>query len=189
MDARTARLSHVVHGPACGCLASPGTMSRRGALGLFAAAAVAAALPRSAVAAYDQYDAMLLNCIDPRFTTHSLEHMAGKGLRGKYSHFVIAGGPVGAVHPRFASWHAAFWDNLAITVQLHRIGRVVALTHRDCGAAKLAFGDQAVATRQAETASHTESLRAFKAELARRQPSLTAVLGIMNLDGSVDGVG
>ena len=185
----TVEIPHVVHGTACGCLRPPGAMSRRGALGLFAAAAVAAAIPRSAFAAGGKYDSMLLNCIDPRFTTHSLDHMAGKGLRGKYSHFAIAGGPIGAVDPRFASWHAAFWENLDITVQLHQIGRVVALTHRDCGAAKLAFGDAAVATRQAETASHTKSLQAFKAELARRQPSLGAVLGIMNLDGSVDGVG
>jgi len=115
--------------------------------------------------------------------------MGANNMRDRYSQFVIAGGPIGAIHTRFASWHSAFWDNLDITVQLHNIKRVVALTHRDCGAAKLAFGDAAVATRQAETASHAESLRAFTAETRRRKPALTVLAGIMDLNGSVEVVG
>lgn len=172
---------HQVHHAACGC-AQPG---RRVLLGLAAAALGAAALPRDAGAASGTYDAMLLNCIDPRFTTHSLFFMASQGMRDKYSQFVVAGGPIGAVHPRFAAWHAAFWENLAVSVQLHSIKRVVALTHRDCGAAKLALGDAAVATREAETLSHGEQLRAFRAEAGRRQPALAVTAGIMDLDGSV----
>ncbi|MCO6417188.1 hypothetical protein JYK14_13590 [Siccirubricoccus sp. KC 17139] len=39
-------------------------------------------------------------------------------MRDRHSQFVIAGGPIGAVHPRFATWHQAFRDNLDITVQL-----------------------------------------------------------------------
>ena len=110
-------------------------------------------------------------------------------LSDNYSQFVMAGGPIGAVHPKFSAWHKTYWDNLDITVSLHNIKRVVALTHRDCGAAKLAFGDAAVATRQAETAAHAESLRAFTAETRRRQPALTVLAGIMDLNGSVEVVG
>jgi hypothetical protein len=68
-------------------------------------------------------------------------------LGDNYSHFVMAGGPIGAVHPKFAEWHKTFWDNLDITVSLHHIKRVVALSHRDCGAAKLAYGADAVAKK------------------------------------------
>jgi hypothetical protein len=114
--------------------------------------------------------------------------MSSHGLRDKYSQFVIAGGPIGAVHPRFAAWHAAFWENLDITVALHAIPRVVAMTHRDCGAAKLAFGEAGVAGRAAETASHAEALRAFRAEAARRQPALAVTVAIMDLDGSIERV-
>ena len=152
-------------------------------LGLLAGAL---ALPRGAGAATGTYQAMLLNCIDPRFTTGSFAYMAARGMRDEYSHFVIAGGPIGAVHPRFAGWHAAFWENLAVSVELHRIRGVIALTHRDCGAARLAFGDAAVADRARETASHAEALRAFRAEAGRRQPALTTLTGIMALDGSVE---
>jgi carbonic anhydrase len=93
------------------------------------------------------------------------------------------------VHPRFAAWHAAFWENLDITLGLHSIRRVVAMSHRDCGAAKLAFGERAVAGREAETTSHAEALRAFRAEAARRQPRLAVTLAIMDLNGTIERVG
>jgi len=112
--------------------------------------------------------------------------MAGRQMQDRYSQFSIAGGPIGAIHPRFAGWHAAFWDNLSITAQLHGIRQVVALTHRDCGAARLAFGEAAVASRDAETRSHIEALWAFRAEVTRRHPLLEVVTGIMALDGSVE---
>lgn len=155
-------------------------------LSLLAAGAGAAALPGGASAASGNYDAMLVNCVDPRVTTHSFMYMTSRGLRDNYSHFVIAGGPIGAVHAHFSAWHAAFWENLAVSVQLHKIKRVVALTHRDCGAAKLAFGEAGVADRGRETASHAEALRAFRAEVGRRQPALTTLAGIMALDGTVE---
>ncbi len=171
------------HAPGCGCA----PLGRRG---LFALAAGGAAwMAGEAAAATGRYEAMLVNCIDPRFTTPSFLWMSSHGLRDRYSQFAIAGGPIGAVHPRFAGWHGAFWDNLGITVQLHAIRRVVAMTHRDCGAAKLAFGEAGVAGRVAETASHAEALRSFAAEVARRQPGLGLMLAIMDLDGTIERVG
>ena len=103
-------------------------------------------VPGRSMAGGGNYEAMLVNCIDPRFTTLSWQYMGllsgvdREKLGDNYSHFVMAGGPLGAVHPKFAAWHKTFWDNLDITVGLHHIKRVVALSHRDCGAAKLAFG-------------------------------------------------
>ncbi|MCX7360299.1 MAG: hypothetical protein NTV97_00150 [Alphaproteobacteria bacterium] len=63
-------MKHMVHGTGCGCLPA---LSRRRALGLGLgmglAGAVSAAFP--ALAAGTSYEAMLVNCIDPRFTTGS----------------------------------------------------------------------------------------------------------------------
>lgn len=129
---------------------------------------------------------MLLNCIDPSVKNNDARYMAANGMTDHYSQFVIAGGPIGVMSPRFASWHATYWDNLEITPQLHRIKRVVAFTHRDCGAATLAFGAAAVATRDAETAAHADVLRSFAAEVHRRKPSLVVVTGIMDLNGSIE---
>ncbi len=155
-------------------------------MGFGAAALAAMPLGRLAHAASGDYEAMLVNCIDPRVTEGNSAYMSASNMGGRYSQFAIAGGPLGAVHERFASWHAAFWDNLAITSELHNIKRVVALTHRDCGAARLALGAAAVGTRAAETASHAEVLRAFSTQVGRRQPRLSVVAGIMDLDGRVD---
>lgn len=156
-------------------------------LGLIAGA-VAVSAGRPAAAASGQYEAMLLNCIDPRFTTGGFMWMSAQGLRDRYSQFTIAGGPIGAVHPRFAAWHQAFWDNLGVSLQLHRIHQVVAMTHRDCGAAKIALGAAAVADRPSETAAHAGILRAFRAEVAQRHPNLAVVTAIMDLDGTTDPV-
>ncbi|TDH57926.1 hypothetical protein E2C06_35320 [Dankookia rubra] len=177
---------HAVHAPGCGCAVPLG---RRGVLAGLGGLLTLPAMGGIARAASGNYEAMLVNCIDPRFTTGSFEYMGTRQMRNRYSQFVIAGGPVGAVHPRFAAWHQAFWDNLGITVSLHSIKSVVALTHRDCGAAKLAFGEAAVADPTAETATHAKALSIFRAEVASRQPALKVVTGIMALDGSVMTVG
>ena len=141
------------------------------------------------------YEAMLINCIDPRFTTLSWQYMGllsgidREKLGDNYSQFVMAGGPIGAVHSKFAPWHKTFWDNLEISVGLHHIKRVVAMTHRDCGAAKLAFGADKVADRESETVAHAEALMAFRKEVNARQPKLSVITGIMDLNGRVDLIG
>src|SRR5215472_15033427 len=144
----------------CGCLhhlSMP--LGRRGLLrGAGAAAAFAALAPFRALAAEGDYEAMILACIDPRFQEPVHAYAAKQGLIGKYSQFVIAGAAIGVVAPKFATWHPAFWDNLAVTIELHRIKKVIAIDHRDCGAAKLAYGDKSVATPQVETETHRKIL-------------------------------
>jgi hypothetical protein len=173
-------MSEHVHHPGCGCAAG---MSRRGIFGLGLAGAITAAFP--ALAQYPNYEAMLVNCIDPRVTTSSFVYMAANGFKDHYSQFTIAGGPIGVVAPTFAAWQKTFWDNLAITVQLHSISRVVALTHRDCGAAFVAYGDALRTDKALETAKQTEALRAFRAEVGQRYPKLAVDTGIMALEGTV----
>jgi hypothetical protein len=162
-----------------------GKWGRRAAFGVGAALA-ASVLDGAPQAATGSYEALLVNCIDPRFVAPSARYMNGGGLEGRYSHFVIAGGPIAAVEPRFAAWHQAFWDNLGVTVDLHRIRRIVALAHRDCGAARLAFGDAALAAPRAEAAAHRESFRSFVAQVGRRHPSLVVEGGLMALGGEVE---
>jgi hypothetical protein len=176
-------MTHPLHHAGCGCRP---LLSRRGVLGFGLAGGVMMAFPT--LAAGGKYDAMLFNCIDPRFTTSSWVYMAGRGMKDRYSQFVIAGGPIGVVSPKFADWQKTFWDNLAITVQLHDIQRVVGLTHRDCGAAEVAYGPRIKTDKAFETQKHGEALREFRAEVAKRQPRLAVETGIMALDGSVEAV-
>jgi hypothetical protein len=187
------------HQTGCPCCAPVSSgISRRHFLASGAAmlaGSMVGVLPERSMAASGNYEAMLVNCIDPRFTTLSWQYMGllfgvdREKLGDNYSHFVMAGGPIAAIHPKFAPWHKTFWDNLEITVALHHIKRVVALSHRDCGAAKLAFGAPGVAEKEMETGSHAEALAMFRKEVNTRHPKLSVTTGIMDLTGRVDLIG
>jgi hypothetical protein len=171
-----------LHHSGCGCLQ---LLQRRKLFGLgLGAAALAAAGP--ALAIDKGYEAMLVKCIDPRFTTNTWAYMASRGWQNLYSQFNIAGGPIGVVAPAFAEWHKTFWDNLGISIQLHNVKRVVGITHRDCGAAAVAYGEQVKTDRAFETKVNVEALRSFRAEVKKRHPPLMVELGIMELSGAVE---
>ncbi len=192
-------LQQELHAAGCPCCSPAASRTSRRQFLATGAAMVAGGLigfvPGRSMAGGGNYEAMLVNCIDPRFTTLSWQYMGllsgvdREKLGDNYSHFVMAGGPIGAVHPKFQPWHKTFWDNLDITVGLHHIKRVVALSHRDCGAAKLAFGADKVAEKEVETVSHAEALLTFRKEVATRHPKLSVITGIMGLDGRVDLIG
>ena len=151
--------------------------------------AVAALAPFMALAAEGNYDAMVLGCIDPRLQEPVFKYTASRGLTGKYSQFVIAGAAIGVVAEPFKDWHKAFWDNLATTVQLHHIKTVIAIDHRDCGAAKIAYGDAKVATREIETETHRGVFAQFRKQMSERQPALAVETGLMAIDGTIDIIG
>ena len=163
---------------------------RRGFLRLSAAGLLAATLaPTFARAAEGDYEAMVLACIDPRFQEPVHGYLGRRGLAGKYSQFTVAGAAIGAVAPAFADWHKAFWDNLSASIELHRIKAVIAIDHRDCGAAKIAYGADRVKDRQAETETHRAALTEFRREVIRRQPQLAFETWLMDLDGSIEQLG
>lgn len=176
----------------CACCADllSASFSRRRflqtAAGVGVGLGMAGALPSLALAASGNYDAMLLACIDPRFPQPTFEYMKGRGLVGKYSQFNFAGASIGAVAPAFKDWHETYWQNLAASIELHRIPKVIAMNHRDCGAAKIAYGAEKVANRTIETQTHREALLAFGKEVNKRHPSLKVELGLMGLDGAVE---
>jgi carbonic anhydrase len=142
-----------------------------------------------AIAAEGNYEAMVLGCIDPRLQEPVFKYTASRGLTGKYSQFVIAGAAIGAVAEPFKDWHKAFWDNLAATIQLHNIKKVIAIDHRDCGAAKIAYGEAKVATREAETETHRAALAEFRKQVGERQPTLAVETGLMAIDGTMETLG
>ncbi|MBX9842485.1 MAG: twin-arginine translocation signal domain-containing protein [Xanthobacteraceae bacterium] len=161
-----------------------GQFSRRGFMqGAAAAGAVLAMSSSVALAASGNYEAMVLSCIDPRLQEPVRRYTARRGLTGKYSHFVIAGAAIGVVAEPFKDWHKAFWDNLAASVQLHNIKRVIAIDHRDCGAAKIAYGADKVANPKIETATHRAALDEFRKQMAARQPALKVETGLMAING------
>jgi len=177
-------VSHLHHGPSCACCTDLSAL-RVGRRGLLLGAGVAALLPRFALAASGDYEAMVLGCIDPRLQTPVYKYLDQRGLSGKYSQFTFAGAAIGAVAPKFADWHKTFWDNLAATIELHNIKSVIAIDHRDCGAAKIAYGDDSISTPEKENATHKTALAEFRKQVGERQPKLKVETMLMALDGSV----
>src|SRR5437763_1048272 len=173
----------------CGDLLA-GRFDRRHVLRIASGLGFAVALaPYMAFAAEGHYDAMVLSCIDPRLQEPVAKYAASRGLTGKYSQFVIAGASIGVVAESFKDWHKAFWDNLATSMALHHIRKVIAINHRDCGAAKIAYGDAAVANEKVETETHRKALAEFRKQVGERQPKLAVETSLMASDGTIDMIG
>jgi carbonic anhydrase len=171
-------------GASCSC-----RLDRRRFLQVTASAGLLALSPSLALPAEGDYEAMLLACIDPRMVAPVYRYMDQHGLTGQYSQFVIAGAAIAVVAPMFKTWRPAFWDNLSTTVQLHHITKLIAIDHRDCGAARIAYGAASISSPQIETETHRKVLAEFRKEVAKRQPKLTVETGLMALDGSLEMLG
>ncbi len=177
-----------VHSSTCGCCSDLLCMryDRRRFLTLGTAAGLSLAMPSLVLGAEGNYEAMLLTCIDPRFPEPTIKYMQSRNMIGKYSQFTFAGASIGVVAPKFKTWAPAFWDNLAASIQLHHIPKVIAMNHRDCGAAKIAYGEAKVANKEIETQTHKAALMEFKKQVAQRQPKMQVELGLMAVDGTVE---
>ena len=140
-----------VHHAGCGCLE---LLSRRRAFGLGLAAAATVA-SRACLALDKGYEAMLMKCIDPRFTTNTWAYMCEPRLAE----------PVQPVqHRRRPDRRRA---RLPSPTGRRPVGQpenhlrsarslaVVAITHRDCGAAVVAYGERIKTDRAFETQKHT----------------------------------
>lgn len=170
----------------CGDLLDHRFNRRRFIVGATAGAAALALSPASAFAASGKYEAMVLSCIDPRTQEGVRKSMLRRHLIGKYSQVILAGGAIAAVAPAFQDWHKAFWDNLAASVQLHDIKRMIVVNHRDCGAARIAYGADSIKTRDAETSLHRTVLAEFRKECNGRHPKLAVETGLISLQGRIE---
>jgi len=177
-----------IHPNSCACCGDMlrARFNRRRFLHLTASAGLAMALPSLVFAAEGNYEAMLLTCIDPRFPEPTIKYMEGRHMVGQYSQFSFAGAAIGVVAPAFKTWEPAFWDNLAASIQLHHIPKVIAMDHRDCGAAKIAYGAEKVANAQIETETHKAALMEFRKQVGERHPKMQVETGLMALDGKVE---
>ena len=182
-------MSNTTQDSSCACCDSllSGGISRRGILLGAAAGGAVFALPSSfALAAEGTYQAMVLSCIDPRMQEPVRRYVAKRGLTGKCSQFIIAGAAIGVVAEPFKDWHKAFWDNLATSIQLHKIKKVIAIDHRDCGAARIAYGAVSVANPTMETETHRKAMAEFRKQVTERFPNFGVETGLMALNGKIE---
>jgi carbonic anhydrase len=180
--------ANAIHPQPCACCGDllRGAFSRRRFIqGASAGAATAMLSPLAALAAEGKYEAMVLSCIDPRMQEPVHRYTVRRGLTGKYSQFVIAGAAIGVVGEPFKDWHKTFWDNLATSIQLHNIKRLIAINHRDCGAASIAYGADKVANAKVETETHRAAMDEFRKQMAQRHPGMKVETGLMAINGKI----
>ena len=131
-----------------------------------------------------KFKAMVLSCMDPRFQHLAHNHLKKKKLTGKYSAFTIAGAAVGVTHNKFKKWHKTFYDNLATSIQLHKIEKLIVINHKDCGAAKIANQKKEFNVSD-EMKIHLDSFFKIKKTIKKKFPKLKIELYLMSLDKRV----
>jgi len=178
----------MLHSSSCACCGDllRGAFSRRRFVQGTTALGASALMPSWAVAAEGNYEAMVLGCIDPRLQEPMHRYTRRRGLTGKFSQFIIAGAAIGVVAEPFKDWQKAFWDNLATSIQLHHIKSVIAIDHRDCGAAKIAYGADKVANAKVETETHRAAMGEFRKQMGQRHPDLKVETGLMAINGRIE---
>jgi hypothetical protein len=166
----------------CACLSGADLIAdastRRSFLSFFAGVGLSVGFtPVRTWAQKPTYEAMLLSCIDPRIIDPVHNYMNARDLDGRYSQFTIAGAAIAAEAKAFETWHQTFWDNLATSIELHKIKRVIA---------RIAYGVESVADSSSETHTHKRVLAAFRQDVQRRHPHLGVETGLMSLDGKIE---
>jgi carbonic anhydrase len=131
-----------------------------------------------------KYKAMVLSCMDPRFQHLVHNYLKKKKLAGKYSAFTIAGAAVGVTHNKFKQWHKTFYDNLATSIQLHNIEKLIVINHKDCGAAKIVNGKKEFNPAN-ETKIHQESFSIIKKQIKKKFPELKVELNLISIDSKI----
>jgi carbonic anhydrase len=127
--------------------------------------------------------ALVVTCIDYRLVDDATRFFDGMKLTNNYDLVSLAGATLAATSNKFPSSNAAFWDHIGIAKQLHNIGKVILLDHRDCGAYRVALNAPVNMARDPETAMHKKEMDTLKAEIAKRHPDLASEFYLMDLDG------
>jgi carbonic anhydrase len=135
-------------------------------------------------------EALLLSCIDYRLINETEAYMAGRGLRDKYDHVILAGASLGVQTDKYPAWGQTFYDHVDVAIKLHNIHKVIVLDHRDCGAYRVLLGhENLVKERDKETKIHMEQMTALADNVQKKFPALEVELLLIDLDGKVEKMG
>ena len=128
-----------------------------------------------------KYHAMVLSCMDPRFQPIVNNYLKKRKLNGKYSAFTIAGSAIGVTASKFKKWHKSFWDNIHISIKLHKIKKLIVINHQDCGAAKM-MNSKKLFNNIIETEIHKKSFMQIKNKFKKKYPSLVIETILISLN-------
>ena len=115
------------------------------------------------------------------YTTYPTLRTAG--ARGSYANNILADGTAG-IGNLGRTWGPAFFDHLAVAIQLHSISEVWVFDHLDCGAYKaIYYGDLSVP--DLDTAPHITEMQTLRDNIKDAQPSLAFQGFIIDQEGTI----
>ncbi len=124
---------------------------------------------------------MVLSCMDPRFQPIVNNYLKKRKLNGKYSAFTIAGSAIGVTASKFKKWHKSFWDNIDISIKLHKIKKLIVINHQDCGAAKM-MNNKKFFNNIIEEEIHKRSFKLIKNKFKKKYPLLSIETILISLN-------
>ena len=76
--------------------------------------------------------ALVLSCIDPRYISLTTELLNDeKDLKKDYDLFILAGSELGVLEKPL--WEDVFHEHIDIAIKLHKIKKIICVSHEDCG--------------------------------------------------------
>ena len=127
---------------------------------------------------------MVLSCMDPRFQPIVYNYLKKRKLNGKYSSFTIAGSAIGVTASKFRKWQNSFWENIDISIRLHKIKKLIVINHYDCGAAKI-INDKKIFNNINESKIHKKSFIMIKRKFKKKYPTLSIETILISLNKKV----
>jgi hypothetical protein len=129
--------------------------------------------------------ALVLSCIDFRFIESERYFLSLQHLGNQYDWTALAGASLALTGFPHAAEAETFWDQLALSRQLHQIEKVIILDHQDCGAYANKIDPALSQDREREQQVHAEYLSRAYWEIQKRYPDLTVELYFVMLNAEI----
>jgi len=123
--------------------------------------------------------ALVLSCIDPRFTAHLADFLRHeKDVLHDYDLVTLAGASLGVTQTKFPCWRRMFFNHIDLAIALHKIKAIWVVDHLDCGMYKQTLGRD-------DAATHHTQLTKLRAILYRKYPQLSFKGYLMDTRGNI----
>lgn len=130
--------------------------------------------------------ALVLSCIDFRFVDFEQDFLhKNQNLAGEYDLLTLAGASLALSDFSSDSVNQTFWEELELSVSLHKINKVIILDHQDCGAYAQEIDAKLSENPAKEIELHTKYLNQANRLIKKRYPDLQVELYFVQLDGQV----
>jgi hypothetical protein len=132
--------------------------------------------------------ALVLSCIDFRFVESERYFLSRQHMGNQYDWTALAGAALALTGFPHMAESETFWDQLALSRQLHQIEKVIILDHQDCGAYASKIDPNLSQDPIREQQVHADYLNRAYWNILKRYPDLTVELYFVTLTAEVRSV-